>query len=152
MHNQYNLFRHTLAALTIIISITACSTPGASTTAVVTPSTAPVLAALPAIVSAYSDAWVALDGEKVQATFAQDGIYIDPQVPKGLTGKAIANHVNSFKGIVVKIGGHRFLPDGRTETTWKVYDQKDKLLAQGRDHFTLANGKIVRMEAFFDPM
>jgi hypothetical protein len=152
MHIQPHFFRHSFAVLSVIVSITACSTSGTSSNAIATASVAPSLAPLPAIVSAYSDAWVVLDGERVLATFAQDGIYVDPQVPKGLTGKAIANYVNAYKGIVVKIGGYRFLPDGRPETSWKVYDQKGTMLAQGRDHFTLANGKIVRMEAFFDPM
>jgi hypothetical protein len=147
-----NVCRNTSAVLASIFLLSACSTSEPGTLAVAAPATMPALAPLPAIVTAYSEAWTRLDGEKVMATFSPDGVYIDPQVPKGLTGNAIASHVNSYKDIVVKIGTHRFLPDGRPETSWEVFDQKGVLLAKGHDHFTIANGKIIRMEAFFDAM
>ena len=152
MNIQKKISRHTIAALAVLLSISAGSAFGSSASTIAAPVTSTALAPLPEIITAYSEAWVKLDGEMVMATFAPNGVYIDPQVPAGLTGKAIARHVNSYKGIVIKIGGHRFLPDGRPETSWEVFDEKGNMLAKGRDHFTIANGKIVRMEAFFDAM
>jgi hypothetical protein len=151
-HLKENILRNLGLWIALSALLSACSTPATYNTTSTTTNSSPSVAALPPAVIAYSDAWTKLDGEKVFATFAPDGVYIDPQVPKGLTGKAIAKHVESFKGISVKIGKHDFLADGRPRTFWEVYDSKGKLLAKGHDHFTMANGKIARMEGFFDPM
>lgn len=117
------------------------------------------------VAQGYFDAWNRRDAAAIVATFAEGGMYSDPNVPEGLTGQAIADYAGglfaAFPDLSFDIVSHAPAGDGMAAAQWMMRGTNTGSLRgapptgstvalPGADFIAAEDGKIRSVQGYFD--
>ena len=117
------------------------------------------------VVQGYFDAWNRHDPEAIAATFVQGGTYTDPNVPEGLSGRAIAEYASglfaAFPDLLFDLDSHSSTDDGVVAARWVMRGTNTGPLREnpptrgtvalpGADFIAVEGDKVRSVQGYFD--
>jgi hypothetical protein len=112
-----------------------------------------------AAVHSYDEAWAETDSEHrralLQAVWADDGVYVDPEVPRGVCGpQALAGFIESsraqYPGLEIVATSELAVLGDRAWYSWKASTSAGESFT-GVDFFEFASdGRVARVTNFYD--
>ena len=117
------------------------------------------------VVQGYFDAWNRHDPEAIAATFVQGGTYTDPNVPEGLSGRAIVEYASglfaAFPDLLFDLDSHSTTDDGVVAARWVMRGTNTGPLREnpptrgtvalpGADFIAVEGDKVRSVQGYFD--